>query len=145
MKLIIICKFFVAETILFNFTFIQCKVSKDVLELPMTDHFITVNLRESPQNIEDIFEALEHYRSVLYKVNRIVLHHDRFQMEDATYVYNMGRPNFLNVPVDKETLKKKFEWYPGQIGGLVLLKSEIEEFWDQFTQRYKIVKTSYNL
>lgn len=109
----------------------------------VADETIISNLRNNPENRDVIFEALEFFKDSLYKAYQIVLHHDRWLIDDATFVYKMGKPRFLSETIDTTSLSKLFDWNVGHFTQLEFLISEIRALWNNFVNQYELLKKLY--
>uniref|UniRef100_A0A1B6KV02 Uncharacterized protein n=1 Tax=Graphocephala atropunctata TaxID=36148 RepID=A0A1B6KV02_9HEMI len=125
-------------------SFIFCDLSKELAYLHVVDESIISNLRMSPESRDDIFDAMEYFRKALLKVYDIVLHHDRWCISDATFVYKMGRPRFLSESIDTYSLSQLYEWNIGHFTKLEALMLEISQLWNNFVKQYEFLQTLYN-
>lgn len=124
---------------------VYCKISEEFAQMHIIDESIMENLRNNSEKQYDIFEDLESYKDTLYQAYQIVLHHNRWEIDDATFVYKMGKPRFLSETVDTARLSKLQDWNVGHFTQFEFLISEIKNLWNNFENQYELMKKLYNL
>lgn len=134
--------FYVIEVVL-KIHFVKCDVSETLAHV--IDESIVTNLRNHPENRDDIFDAMEYFRDIVYEMLQIVLHHDRLRINYATLFYKLGKPRFLDERINTLRLSKLYEWNTAHFTQLKCLMSEITHLWENFIKHYELLNIIYGL